>query len=289
SSQDQRVTCFVKTSSSNSVPIPQELEVVKNDNVIAPGMFRINPFRTSREDKFVPINNVRATVRINPITVSPPHVITKKHVNSDSNGLSSTGVDNTAKTRRPQPRGNTKNDRVSFGSKSNCSKNKEVKVEERPRNLLLSKNKKHMSSECNNVKLDIWNDKSEKINVSVLNTANKKKHKSKVLKPKKVGSKERLTSPKPRKPRTCLRWSPTGRIFNLNGKIIKSSESKSQSDGSHGDNACSSNPQEAIKSGCSKNMTRNVKLLVNFIWKFLGIIHFGNDHVAPILGYGDLQ
>ncbi|GJX57391.1 hypothetical protein Tco_0287288, partial [Tanacetum coccineum] len=62
---------------------------------------RINPFKTSREDKFVPINKVRASVRTNPLTVSQPRVITKKDVNSDSNGLSSTGVDNTAKTRRP--------------------------------------------------------------------------------------------------------------------------------------------------------------------------------------------
>ncbi|GJU02157.1 retrovirus-related pol polyprotein from transposon TNT 1-94 [Tanacetum coccineum] len=87
----------------------------------------------------------------------------KKGVNSNLNGLSSTGVDNTTKTRRPQPRSNIKNDRVPSESKSSCIKNKEVEVEveEHPRNLLLSKNKKHMSSECNNVKLATRNDKSE--------------------------------------------------------------------------------------------------------------------------------
>nr|GEY04642.1 retrovirus-related Pol polyprotein from transposon TNT 1-94 [Tanacetum cinerariifolium] len=121
-------------------------------NMISSGMFRINPFKPSREEKYVP-NKVRASVRTNPITVSQCPVITKKVINSDSNGLSSTGVDNTDKTRRPQPRSNTKNDRVPSVSKSSCSKNKEVEVEENPRNLLLSKNKKHMSSECNNVKL----------------------------------------------------------------------------------------------------------------------------------------
>nr|GFB07934.1 retrovirus-related Pol polyprotein from transposon TNT 1-94 [Tanacetum cinerariifolium] len=145
---------------SNLVPTPQESKVVKNDNVIAPGMFRINPFKPYMEEKSVP-NKVKASVRTKPITVSQPHVITKKDVNSDSNGFSSTGVDNTAKTRRPQPRSNTKNDTVPSTSKSSCNKNKEVKVEERLRNLLLSKNKKHMSSECNNVKLAIQNDKSE--------------------------------------------------------------------------------------------------------------------------------
>ncbi|GJR67497.1 hypothetical protein Tco_0013562 [Tanacetum coccineum] len=151
-----------KPVTSNSVPTPQDSKIVKHDNVIAPGMFRINPFKPSREEKYVP-NKVRASVRTNPITVSQPHVITKKEVNSDSNGLSSTGVDNTAKTRRPQPRSNTKNDRVPSASKSSCNKNKEVEVEEHHRNLLLSKNKKHMSSECKHVKLDIRNDKSEVI------------------------------------------------------------------------------------------------------------------------------
>nr|GFB26801.1 retrovirus-related Pol polyprotein from transposon TNT 1-94 [Tanacetum cinerariifolium] len=36
-------------------------------------------------------------------------------------------------------------------------------------------------------------------------------------------------------------------------------------------------------------MTGNLKLLINFIWKFLGTVRFGNDHVAAILGFGDLQ
>ncbi|GJW99162.1 hypothetical protein Tco_0180970 [Tanacetum coccineum] len=226
------------------------------------------------------------SVRTNSITVSQPHVIAKKDVNSDLNGLSFTGVDNTAKTRRPHPRSNTKNDRVPSASKSSCITNKDVKVEERPRNLLLSKNKKHMSFECNNIKLAIRNDKSEvvcvvckqwlitsnhdvcvlkyvtdmnscgdKHSANVSKTANKRKHKPKGKKSKKVGSKERLASPKPKKPRTYLRWSPTGRMFDLKGKIITSS-----------------------KSECSSNLLM-----------FLGMVRFGNDHIASILGYGDLQ
>nr|GFB00452.1 hypothetical protein [Tanacetum cinerariifolium] len=78
-----------KPATSNSVPTPQEYKVVKNDKVTAPGMFRINLFKTSREEKHVP-NTVRASVMTKPITVSQPPVITKKDVNSDSNGLSST-------------------------------------------------------------------------------------------------------------------------------------------------------------------------------------------------------
>nr|GEY31953.1 hypothetical protein [Tanacetum cinerariifolium] len=37
---------------------------------------------------------------------------------------------------------------------------------------------------------------------------------------------------------------------------------------------------------CSKHMTGNLKLLINFVWKFMGTVRFGNDHVAAILGFG---
>nr|GFB12788.1 hypothetical protein [Tanacetum cinerariifolium] len=157
---------LLKPVTSTSVSTPQESKGVNNDKVIAPGMFSINPFNTFREEKHVP-NTVSASARTKPITVSQPPVITKKDVNSDLNGLSSTRVDNT-KTRRPHPRSNTKHDRVPSA----------------------------------------------------------------------------LATPKPSKPRSLLRWSPTGRIFDLNGKIIASSKSKSQSDCSKGDNACTSNPVE---------------------------------------------
>nr|GEW07773.1 retrovirus-related Pol polyprotein from transposon TNT 1-94 [Tanacetum cinerariifolium] len=174
------------------------------------------------------------------------------------------------KTRRPQPRSNTKNNRVPSASKSSRIKNKEVKVEAHHRTLLLSKNKKHMSFECNNIKLAIWNDKSEIIcamckqclntknhDVCVLNYVNGKnsrcnkqkanvsnienqtKHKPQVWKPKNVGSKERLASPKLSKPRMCLRWSPTRKMFDIKGKLIASSKS-------NGDNACTPNPHEPL-------------------------------------------
>nr|GFB90856.1 ribonuclease H-like domain-containing protein [Tanacetum cinerariifolium] len=45
----------------------------------------------------------------------------------------------------------------------------------------------------------------------------------------------------PRKSRLLLRWSPTGRLFDQEGKIVDSSESESQSDCFNGDNACTSN------------------------------------------------
>nr|GFA17585.1 integrase, catalytic region, zinc finger, CCHC-type, peptidase aspartic, catalytic [Tanacetum cinerariifolium] len=252
-----------KPVTSNSIPTPQESKVVKNDKAIAPVMFRINPFKTFREKKHVS-NNVRASVRRKPITVSQPPIITKKDVNSDSNGLSSTGIDNT-KTRRLQPGSNTKNDRVHSVFKSSQSKNKGVEVEEQHRNLLLSKNSKHMLSACNNFKLDSQNVYSKQ-----------KKRKPKVKKPKKVEIIERLGTPKPRTSRSFLRWSPTGRMFDLNGKIIASNKSKSQSDCSKADNACTSNPVEPT-----------IKRFPNATFSLA--VRFENDHVAVILGFGDLQ
>ncbi|GJU63724.1 putative ribonuclease H-like domain-containing protein [Tanacetum coccineum] len=43
-----------------------------------------------------------------------------------------------------------------------------------------------------------------------------------------------------------------------------------------------------VDSGCSKHMIVNLKLLSNFVEKFLGMVKFGNDQIAPIIGYGDL-
>nr|GEY73461.1 hypothetical protein [Tanacetum cinerariifolium] len=145
--------------------------------------------------------------------VGETHALTKPvTLNSVSTPQESKGVDNT-QTRRPQPKSNTKNDRVPSAFKSSRSKNKEAKVEEHHRNLLLSKNTKHMSSACNNIKLDSQNVISKVIQI-------------------------------------CL-W--------------------------------------CVDSSCSKHMTGNLKLLINFVWKFMGTVRFGNDHVAAILGFGDLQ
>nr|GFC73101.1 hypothetical protein [Tanacetum cinerariifolium] len=94
-----KTNALSKPVTSNSVSTPQESKGVNNDKVIASEMFRINPSKTSREEKQVP-NTVSASARTKSITVLQPYVINKKDVNSDLNGLSSTGIDNT-KTRRP--------------------------------------------------------------------------------------------------------------------------------------------------------------------------------------------
>ncbi|GKB87453.1 retrovirus-related pol polyprotein from transposon TNT 1-94 [Tanacetum coccineum] len=43
-----------------------------------------------------------------------------------------------------------------------------------------------------------------------------------------------------------------------------------------------------VDSMCSKHMTGNLKSLGNFMEQFLGTMKFGNDQIAPILGYVDL-
>nr|GEV89497.1 integrase, catalytic region, zinc finger, CCHC-type, peptidase aspartic, catalytic [Tanacetum cinerariifolium] len=161
-----------KPVTSNLIPSPQEAKVVKND---------------------------------------------KKDVNSDSNGLSSTGIDN-SKTRRPHHRSNSKNDRVPSASKNSRSKNKEVEVEEHHRDLLLSKNNKHMSSACNNFKLDPHNVISKVVCAMCKQCLISVNHD------------------------VCLRNYVNGKTSH--GKIIASSESASQSDCSNGDNACTSNTME---------------------------------------------
>nr|GFB90166.1 hypothetical protein [Tanacetum cinerariifolium] len=194
-----------KPVTSNSVSTPQESKGVNNDKVIALGMFRINSLKTSREEKHVP---------------------------------------------------NT----VPSASKSSRSKNKEAEVEDHHRNLLLSKNNKHISSACNNIKIDSHdviskvvcamckkclistnhdkclcnyvngkNSRSKKQKTKVSFKENQMKYQPKVTKQKKVESHKSLATPKPRKSRLLLRWSPTGRLFDQEGKIADSSESNSHS------------------------------------------------------------
>nr|GFB64566.1 hypothetical protein [Tanacetum cinerariifolium] len=69
-----KIHALSKLVTSNSTPIPQESKVVKNDKVIAPGMCRINPFKTSREEKHVP-NNVRASKFMGTVRFRNDHVV----------------------------------------------------------------------------------------------------------------------------------------------------------------------------------------------------------------------
>nr|GEY27050.1 integrase, catalytic region, zinc finger, CCHC-type, peptidase aspartic, catalytic [Tanacetum cinerariifolium] len=130
---------------SHSVPQPREFNIVTHRNVIAPRMFKINPSQTFRVD-LVPNKQSNANIRTNPITNFQRHVTFKENVSSDTVNASSTGLVHTARTRRPQPKGNTRNARVPSASKSSEVK-KNVTMEDHRRTLLLSKNQKTMSYE----------------------------------------------------------------------------------------------------------------------------------------------
>nr|GEW48809.1 retrovirus-related Pol polyprotein from transposon TNT 1-94 [Tanacetum cinerariifolium] len=299
---------------------------MKNDKVIAPGMFRINSFKTSRGAKHV-LNNVRASARTKPITVSQPSVILKKVVNSDSNGFSSTGIDNT-KTRshnlgaiqrmigsplrlriveeriKEQCLISVNHDEclLSYMYDKNSRGKKQmanvsIKEKQKKQKTKVKKHKKVGFIERRATpkpskprSLLRWSPTGRMKHKTIV-SKNETQHKNlpEIKKPKKVGFIKRLATPKPRKPRFLLRWSPTGKMFDQDGKLIVPSNSESHVDCSNGDNACTSNAMEPKIKSCSKYMTGNLKLLVNFVWKFMGTVRFGNDHVAAILGFGDLQ
>nr|GEW26441.1 integrase, catalytic region, zinc finger, CCHC-type, peptidase aspartic, catalytic [Tanacetum cinerariifolium] len=158
-----------------------------------------------------------------------------------------------------------------------------------------------MSSEHNNIKLAIQNDKFEIIygtckqcfvtanhdpclisSVNALNSrannlcsdvppsANERRPRTQVWKPKQVGFQERPAwTPKPRLPRFSLKWSPSRRSFDLKGKLVAFKETNCLND----DKACPSNPQQPIRKWFPNSTM------------FLG----RNDHIAAILGYGDLK
>nr|GFC34230.1 hypothetical protein [Tanacetum cinerariifolium] len=96
---------------SCSIPQPREFNVVKHSNVIAPGMLKIDPSQTFRVD-LVPNNQSSVSIRTNPITNFQRRVTFKENVSFNTVNSSSTGLVHTSRTRRPQPKGNTRNNRV---------------------------------------------------------------------------------------------------------------------------------------------------------------------------------
>ncbi|GJR54624.1 hypothetical protein Tco_1405145 [Tanacetum coccineum] len=248
-----KTNALSKPVPSNSASSTRESKVMQTVNAIAPRIIRTNPSKTSRVDNVVPNKPVKTSVRIKPITISQPNVIHKSNYNTD---------------------------RVPSKSKSSCLSNNVEKIEENYRNSQIPKNQKHMSSECNNITLAIRNAKSEIIcvmckqclvtanhDVCVLNYVNdmnsrvdnqsanvsirknQKKHKANAKKSKELGSKGSLASSRPSKPRTCLRWIPTGRFFAMCGKLIASSNTENKSKKSVCDNASTSNPSKPSSKG----------------------------------------
>nr|GEY62668.1 integrase, catalytic region, zinc finger, CCHC-type, peptidase aspartic, catalytic [Tanacetum cinerariifolium] len=87
-------------------------------------------------------------------------------------------------------------------------------------------------------------------------------------------------------------------IESLKSKGFESSENAISESENQSENDCQVVEKECRKvivqiclwiiySGCSKHMTGNRALLTNFIEKFLGTVHFGNNDFVVIAAYGD--
>nr|GEY47188.1 integrase, catalytic region, zinc finger, CCHC-type, peptidase aspartic, catalytic [Tanacetum cinerariifolium] len=197
----------------------------------------------------------------------------------------STGVIPSTSVSRPQLKSNPMEDRVL----RNNSRGKKQEVEDHRRNVKLPKNKTAVTA-CN----DSLNAKT--LNVKSVSMCDKcvlhDKHDTCVLKSVAKPIKRTVASESNKKPKnftrkiyehvskTCSWWypksTPPGYIWKPKSKTVNV------------------NPNLVeivlfiVDSGCSKHMTGNLKVLINFMEKFLEMVKFRNDQIAPILGYGDL-
>ncbi|GKA34062.1 retrovirus-related pol polyprotein from transposon TNT 1-94 [Tanacetum coccineum] len=83
--------------------------------------------------------------------------------------------------------------------------------------------------------------------------------------------------------KTKMKWVPKVRNENVKKRVIFAIDNASRK----------TNIVQIIlfivDSGCTKHMTGHLKLLCNFVEKYLGTVHFGNDQFAIILGFITLR
>nr|GFC25702.1 integrase, catalytic region, zinc finger, CCHC-type, peptidase aspartic, catalytic [Tanacetum cinerariifolium] len=162
----------------------------------------------------------------------------------------------TTSVSRPQLKSNLKGDRV---LRSN-SQGKKLEVEEHRRNVKLLKNK--MSHD-----LRVPKSVAKPIRKPVASESIKKPRNNVRKLNERFGKISKWTYIKFTP--SGYMWKPKSKQANVNPNLIEI-------------------VLFIVDSGCSKHMTGNLKLLINFVEKFLGTVKFGNDQIAPILGYGDL-
>nr|GFA77442.1 retrovirus-related Pol polyprotein from transposon TNT 1-94 [Tanacetum cinerariifolium] len=173
----------------------------------------------------------------------------------------------------------------------NNSQGKKQEVEDHRRSVKLSKNKTSVTACNDNLNAKTLNEKS--VSAMCDKYVLIDKHDMCVLKYVAKPIKRTVASESNKKPRnftrklyervskTCSWWYPK---FTPSGYTWKPKSGKENV-----------NPNLIeivlfiVDSGCSKHMTGNLKLLINFVEKLLGTVKFGNDQIAPILGYGDLN
>nr|GFB40698.1 integrase, catalytic region, zinc finger, CCHC-type, peptidase aspartic, catalytic [Tanacetum cinerariifolium] len=167
----------------------------------------------------------------------------------------STGVIPTTSVSRPQLKSNPQGDRVMH----NNSQGKKPEVEDHHRSVKLSKNKMSVTACNDSLNAKTLNEKSVSVmcDKCVLHDKNDMCVLKSVAKP----LKETVASESNKKSRNFTR-----KLYERLVEIVLF----------------------IVDSGCSKHITGNLKLLINFVEKFLGTVKFRNDQIAPILGYGDL-
>nr|GEU68910.1 hypothetical protein [Tanacetum cinerariifolium] len=248
---------FSKSKSNKSI--------LKNTNVIAPGMYKLHtePIQTRTTQLSRDIRKTNKCVSF------------------------STGVISSTSVSRPQLKSNQLEDRVML----NNSQGKKQEVEEHRRNVKFSNNK--MSDNHDMCVLHYLNgvnsmtkmpmavpistrEPKQTVNQSVATPVRRiVDSESTNQNPKNTTRRlyEHVTKtcswwyPKFTPPR--YKWKPKSQIGNVNPNLVEII-------------------LFIVDSGCSKHMMGNLKLLTNFVEKFLGTVKFGNDQIAPILGYGDL-
>nr|GEX20583.1 hypothetical protein [Tanacetum cinerariifolium] len=124
---------------------------------------------------------------------------------------------------------------------------------------------------CVTKMLNDANARTKKPNVVPISTRKPKGHVNKsVAKPHKKTIEQQCPSDYKWVPKTKMQWVPKARNENVQKRIIQLI-------------------LFIVDSGCTMHMASNLKLLCNFVEKFLGTVYFGNDQFALILGYGYLK
>nr|GFA29536.1 hypothetical protein [Tanacetum cinerariifolium] len=272
---------------------PNKKSILKNTNVLTPGMYKLHTEPTQTRTSQLP-NDFRKT---------------NKRVSF------STGVIPPTRVSTPKLKSNQMEDRVML----NNSQGKKQEVEDHRRNVKFSKNKTSVTA-CNdslkaktsnlnficatcgkcvlNVKHDMcvlysFNDTNSRTKMPIVVPISTREPKctinQSVAKPLRKIVASESTNQKPRHttrklyenvsktsswwyPKSTLpgyKWKPKSQIGNVNPNLVEII-------------------LFIIDSGCSKHMTGNLKLLINFTEKFLGMVKFRNDQIAHIIGYGDL-
>ncbi|GJV03167.1 retrovirus-related pol polyprotein from transposon TNT 1-94 [Tanacetum coccineum] len=251
----------------NAKILPQNVKLIlKNTNVIALGMYKVHTKPNQTRTTQLP-QDIRKT---------------NKHVTF------SIGVIPTTSVSGPQLKSNQLEDRVMYHN----SQGKKQQVEDHHRNFKFSNNKMFVTA-CN----DSLNAKTSNVNF-VCVTCGKcvlNDNHDITREPKRIMNQFVATSLKKTVAAESIHQKPRN-------KIRKKYEHASKTCREVGDPPlvpylhCSTSSLYNCKgvilffvdSGCSKHITGNLKLLSNFVEKFLGTVKFGNDQTTLILGYGDL-